>query len=104
MKKETLQKRIEKNLTTKAGTVSVKFAEVIKLINNPETTLYPVQWHRNGRHMSISDHTANIVEGLHLLGIDFEQGNDAPRGGRNGEFIRLTAKGKQQVKDYAESK
>jgi len=33
-------------------------------------------------------------------GIDFKSGNDAPRGGKAGDFIELTKKGNTQVKDY----
>ena len=36
-----------------------------------------------------------------ILGIDYETGNDAPRGGMNGYFVKLTEKGKRQVKDFS---
>lgn len=34
-----------------------------------------------------------------VLGLDYERGNDAPRGGREGDFFKLTAKGQRQIKD-----
>lgn len=101
MKKETLQARIEKHLYTKSGALAKKYEEVVELLNNPSRTLRPVSWYGRGRHISLHDNTANIEQGLSLLGIDFETGNDAPKGGKNGYFIRLTAKGKRQVKDFA---
>lgn len=49
---------------------------------------------------SLHDNSANLEWGLHALGIDYETGNDAPRGGKNGYFVKLTAKGRRQVRDY----
>jgi hypothetical protein len=37
---------------------------------------------------------------LNVWGIDFEYGNDAPRGGRFGNFIQLSKKGLTQTKEY----
>lgn len=99
MKKETLQKRIEKRLYTKSGHLACKYEEVMDLLLHPEWVRRPVLWVDKGR--TLRDHHANIEEGLRLLGIDFETGNDAPRGGKEGYFIKLTAKGKRQVKDFA---
>lgn len=99
MKKETLQKRIEKKLYTKSGHLACKYKEVMDLLLHPEWDLRPVFWVDKGR--TLYDHHANIEEGLRLLGIDFETGNDAPRDGKNGYYIKLTAKGKRQVKEFA---
>ena len=104
MKATTLNARIEKNLTTKTGSVKSIFTEVIYLLQNPERTLRPVSWSRSGGHMNLRDNSQNIIWGLKLIGIDFEIGNDAPRGGKEGYFVRLTKKGKTQVKDFNEAR
>jgi hypothetical protein len=101
MKKETLQARIEKHLYTKGGSLAKKYEEVVELLNNPERTMRPVYWAGHSRNISLHDSSANLEQGLSLLGIDYETGNDAPKGGKNGYFVRLTAKGKRQVKDFA---
>lgn len=101
MKKETLQARIEKHLYTKGGALAKKYEEVIELLNNPERTMRPVYWAGHGRNISLHDSSANLEQGLSMLGIDYETGNDAPKGGKNGYFVRLTAKCKRQVKDFA---
>lgn len=97
---KTLAARIEKNLTTKSGAIAVKFLGVVYLINNPTMTIKPVQWTGTRNHMRLKDNSANIMLGLSLLGIDFETGNNAPRGGKEGFFIRLTKKGQKQVSFY----
>jgi hypothetical protein len=43
---------------------------------------------------------SNPEKYLNAWGIDFECGNDAPRGGVTGEYVKLTAKGLKQVADY----
>lgn len=100
MKATTLNARIVKSLTTKTGSVKSIYSEVIYLLQNPERTLRPVSWSRSGGHMNLRDNSFNLTHGLNLIGIDFETGNDAPRGGREGYFVRLTKKGQNQVKDF----
>lgn len=103
MKKETLIKRIKANLLTKAGTLRVKYQPVIDLLQEPTLVLRPTHWNvpYGGGNWSISDKSSDIKEGLVLLKIDFEEGNDAPHGGVTGNYIKLTKKGQRQVKDYA---
>ena len=98
MKKETLQARIEKNLYTKGGKLAKKYELVIDLLNHPYRVMRPIYWGYKGR--TLHDGSANLEWGLHALGIDYETGNDAPRGGKNGYFVKLTAKGRRQVKEY----
>lgn len=99
MKKETLQARIEKHLFTKSGKLARKYEEVVELLNNPHRIMRPIYW--RGKGDSLHDSHEALEKGLSLLGIDYEVGNDAPRGGLNGYFVKLTAKGKRQVKDFS---
>ena len=102
MKKETLQKRIEKHLYTKGGKLAKKYEDVIVLLNNPERIMRPIYWGYKGR--TLHDGSANLEFGLQALGIDYEAGNDAPRGGKNGYYVKLTSKGRRQVADYNKQK
>ena len=97
---KTLAARIEKHLTTKTGAIASKFNDAMYLIENPKQTLRPVSWSRSKGHMNLKDNSANIIWGLNLVGVDFETGNDAPRGGKEGFFVRLTKKGQKQVAFY----
>lgn len=98
MKKEILQARIKKHLYTKGGKLARKYEDVITLLNNPERIMRPIYWGYKGR--TLHDNSANLEWGLHALGIDYTTGNDAPRGGKNGYFVKLTAKGRRQVREY----
>lgn len=106
MKAITLDSRIKKHLTTKAGLVAKKYDKVMDMLMRPNTKLYLVGWSIGKGYLSIkgvSTYNATI-EGLKLLGVDYEVGNDAPRGGKVGDYIQLTKKGKRQVKLYTEEK
>lgn len=105
MKSTTLAQRINKFLRIKSGSIAVKYQDIVELLEFPEKTLHPCGYYGRGRFTSIKNgYYADICAGLRLIGIDFEKGNDAPRGGASGEFIRLTKKGKLQVKEYAKEK
>lgn len=96
---KTLEQRID-GLRTKAGNVAVKFNDVMYLIENPTQIIRPCTWIRSKGHMRLRDVSGNCIDGLNLLCVDYETGNDAPRCGKEGYFIRLTAKGRKQVSAY----
>lgn len=99
MKKETLQARIGKHLYTKSGKLARKYEEVIELLNNPNRIMRPIWW--RGKGDSLHDSHESLEYGLAVIGVDYTTGNDAPRGGMNGYFVKLTAKGKRQVREFA---
>ena len=100
MKAKTLQERIENNLFTKSGTLMKKYEDVIDILLHPDRKFRPTVWTNKGR--SLRDYRKAVTEGLKAIGIDFEEGNDAPRGGLNGNYIVLTSKGKRQSKEWRE--
>ena len=100
MKAKTLQERIEKNLFTKSGTLMKKYEDVIDILLHPDRKFRPCCWGYKFR--SLHDRSSNVTEGLNAIGIDFEEGNDAPRGGLNGNYIILTSNGKRQSKEWRE--
>lgn len=38
------------------------------------------------------DHTDNILNACELMGYEYETGNDAPKGGKTGNFIKVLIK------------
>lgn len=103
MKRETIEKRIKENLYTKAGKLMVKYSAPVEwLQRGGKDRVHPCTWCRSGRHISLSDHRSDYIIALKKLGIDYVADNDAPRGGMEGEYIELTAKGKRQVKEYSD--
>lgn len=99
MKATTLQKKIEKHLCNKQGVIYCKFYMLETLLVNGK--FYGKHRRGNGRFVTLSDcGYYNAIKALELLGIDYTTGNDAPRGGKTGDFVELTPKGKRQVAEW----
>lgn len=54
--------------------------------------IYPVDYAGSGRHITVRDRSAYIIMILNACGYKYEQGNDAPRGGAAGNFIKVSSK------------
>ena len=100
MKRETIEKRIAEHLMTKKGELMKKYGEPMWWLKYSGNRHYPCRWHKSGRHFNLEDKTKDFTDMLKALGIDYTTGNDAPRGGAEGFYIELTAKGKRQVKEF----
>lgn len=83
MKAEVLQKRIEKKLF-KNGKLLPKYSETIMFLS----------WGFMPRrvHLIHKSKLAGGLEGLDLLGIKYIRGNNAPRGGKVGDYVMLSPK------------
>ena len=102
MKAKTLRDRVAQHLTTKAGTINKRYAHVLGFIAQGKGARYHgARWHGHGRTLSDSDHW-NLIKALKLIGVDYVTGNDAPRGGREGDYVELTAKGLRQTRELRE--
>lgn len=96
MKAETFQKRLEKMCYTKAGYLHPKYRNLTCVLMGNK--FHGCDWSKCGhRHFSMSDHRPVVREALKKLGLDFTEGNDAPRGGQAGQYIELSRKGRRQV-------
>ncbi len=98
MKTETLNKRLEKRYN---GSKTSKAYRIVKdLINGTNKTfaierknlIRPVDTSGAGRFTSNLDYTNDVEKLLALLGVKYESGNDAPRGGKTGNFIKVLTK------------
>jgi hypothetical protein len=96
----TLESKISERLTTKSGSIKAKYREGVDLIHNPKSICRPCSWSRSKGYCNLRDMSYNVMDALDLLGIDYETGNDAPKGGKSGDFIKLTTKGRRQVAKY----
>lgn len=48
-----------------------------------------------GKRTTANDNTTDVMTALRKMGIEAITGNDAPRGGVGGNYVKLTAKGKR---------
>jgi hypothetical protein len=96
MKKETLETKIKASLYTKKGTLADRFSFLPDFLVAGKW--HGKNWRGTGRYLSLSDTQYRAaIEICEKLGLDYTLGNDAPMGGKNGDFVALTEKGKRQV-------
>ena len=97
MKKVTLNSRLQKRYT---GSKSSKSYKIVKdLIEGTRKTymvngniIRPCHTSGSGRFTTNLDYTADTEKILTLLGLKFESGNDSPRGGKAGNYIKIISK------------
>lgn len=100
MKANTLADRITAKLTTKGGKIAKKYADVEKVLLGGR--VHGKHYSGSGRYTSVANGTHyTTIEGLRLIGVDFQEGNDAPKGGQCGDYVELSPKGKRQVAEWA---
>lgn len=69
---------------TKAKELVMKFLADGQIIR-------PCFYSGTGKYCKIMEHTSAVKMILELAGVQYEHGNDAPRGGRIGDFIKVTS-------------
>lgn len=97
MKLETLQKRWAKIRLNYRG-IARDFGEQLTGAKPQKWPIFrggvirPIWTSGRGRFCSNCDHTRDICAVLDALCVKYETGNDAPRGGLTGNFIKIVTK------------
>jgi len=89
MTTETLLKRVEKRFNGSKSSFAYKATQSVI---EGERLIRPCHTSGSGRFTSNLDYTDDVVELLSLVGIKYEIGNDSPRGGKTGNFIKIVTK------------
>ena len=100
MNTQTAKARLKcANFYTKKGTLLASANKCLDGLRALKTgKIYPYYWTRSQGRCSLVNRYGQIENFLRALKIDFTTGNDK-NGGKESDFIQLTAKGKRQVKD-----
>jgi hypothetical protein len=100
MNTQTAKKRLERaNFYTKKGTILASVCKCLDGLKALKTgKIYPYYWTRSKGYYNLVTRYGQMEGFLRSLKIDFVTGNDK-NGGIESDFIKLTAKGKRQVKD-----
>lgn len=93
-----LQSTFDKR-TARLSKNSMAYKSVKELLSGTEM-IRPCYTSGSGKWSAITDKTDEILQALKLAGLkenkDFTIGNDAPKGGKLGQFITLTATGRKK--------
>lgn len=87
MKKTTIEKRLAKVPVNKCTSAYKLLADWLKKDGN--AVLRPCWTNGSGRFIRNSDHTDDLCRLLNALRVRYTRGNDAPRGGSTGNFIKI---------------
>ena len=64
---------------------------VMNAITTGNMVIRPCFYSGTGKYCKIMEHTSAVKMILELAGVQYEHGNDAPRGGRVGDFIKINS-------------
>ena len=87
MKKETIKKRLGAKCVNKNSSEYKLLTEWFAKDGNP--IIRPCWTSGRGRYRTNLDYTTQTITLLELLHVRYEVGNDAPRGGLTGNFIKI---------------
>ena len=87
MKKETIKKRLEKINVSKTSSSYKLLTEWLNASDN--YVIRPCWTSGRGRFCTNLDYTEQLKHLLTSLNVRYESGNDAPRGGKCGNFIKI---------------
>lgn len=87
MKKETIKKRLDAKCVNKNSSAYRLLNEWLAKDGN--TIIRPCWTSGRGRYCTNLDYTTQTVALLEILHVRYEVGNDAPRGGLTGNFIKI---------------
>jgi len=85
------------NLYTKKGELKAEYKKAIESINS--TKIYTCKWVGNGRRRNVSSIYSQVVIILDTLKLKYKTGNDAPRGGLEGDYVKISKRAFQKIKN-----
>jgi hypothetical protein len=94
MKLTTITKRMEA-LVNESSHRSLKGTVAYRMVNNAIATgelIRPCYTSGSGRFTTNLDYTSDVIRLLTNLGLKYADGNDAPRGGKPGNWIKIITK------------
>jgi hypothetical protein len=90
--------RFAPKLTTNAGVLTKNTANAINSSHFNGNKIYAKYYTGSGNHINLVDMSFYIIGILNALKLKYSTGNDAPRGGKNGDFIKVSSKAIQIIR------
>ena len=84
-------------LYTKQGKLRSNIQKAIDSIYG--TKIYTDQWVGSGRRKNLQSIRGNVIELLGTLNLKYKTGNDAPRMGQEGNFIKISSRALSKIKN-----
>lgn len=90
------------NFITKSGTLNKHYSNALSGSRFVFKTkrIYPCYWSGSGNYINLKDYTVYVTNLLSCLGYKYSLGNDAPRGGRQGDYIQVSPKAYEALTQF----
>ena len=85
-----MKTQTKKLVLTAKGTISKNISNAINNCILYRNKVYPVSYSGSGNFVSKKDFSETIIQLLNAQSYKFEKGNDAPRGGENGNYFKVS--------------
>lgn len=80
----------------KDGQLTEAHKEVVSLIAK-NGKVYPRTWVGSGRRKTLRDISHRVIEVAKHYNYKIEMGNDAPRGGKEGDYIKFSSRAQKSL-------
>ena len=103
MKAENFAKLMLEKCLTKKGSILVSdFDMLYHIIYNPKEKIKTFVWYRKGNTCDFfaKDRYYRYMNVLRKLGVDYAYLNDAPKSGKDGDYLIITEKGYRRIKPF----
>lgn len=97
-----LKTATKKLILTAKGEVNKNFVNALFCARFEDNTrrIYPCKWFKNGRHFACRDKTNIITSVLKAQGYAYALLNDAPKGGLEGIYIKVSPKAYEFLQSF----
>lgn len=85
-----MKTQTKKIVLTDKGEISKNIKNALNACRFSDNKVYPVSYSGSGRFINKKDFSVTVKEILKSQGYKFKKGNDAPRGGENGNFFKVS--------------
>ena len=78
------------NILNKKGKLSRNYEVALGDVSELSNKIYSKHWIHSGRHHNLVDKSDSIINLIKALGYNYKEGNDAPQGGLQGDYIKIS--------------
>jgi len=100
MKKIKLSKEYKNKLLKKDQSLKKRYLDIL-LWNGSlliDKKIYPKRW--GHKYKTLVDNSDKYIDILNALKLKFSTGNDAPRGGKEGDYIKISKKAIKKIERF----
>lgn len=92
-KRKKMTQELKSYIETKKGALNQSIIKCLRACMIQGNKIYPFSYSGSGNYLNSKDYSYYVTKVFELSNISYSTGNDAPRGGKNGNFIEVNDEG-----------